>query len=98
MIHPGDMSWFPSMLIAMGVLFQLVAVCAFLRERSPSCDAPYLGETGTNVREQNIKSRAADKPAPAKSARMRNENSGETIYAKTAIGVGNPTRTAKVKF
>lgn len=86
------------MLIAIGVVLQVVAICAFIRGRSLYSDPSYSGETGIHVREQEMKSRVTEKAPPVKTAPMRNPSVEGTAYAKTGIGIGNLTRTAKVKF
>jgi hypothetical protein len=98
MIHPGDISWVSSLLIAIGALLQLIAVCVFVRERSLYWHPTYSGEERVDVPEQDMESQVSDEVAPVETAPMGNESVDEDDHAEIKIRAGHLTRTEKVTF
>jgi hypothetical protein len=98
MIHPDNISWVSSLLIAIGVVLQLIAVCVFIRERSLYWHPTYSGEERMDVPEQDMESRVSDEVAPVEATSMHDESVDEDAHAETKIRAGNLTRTEKVTF
>jgi hypothetical protein len=98
MIHPSDISLVSFILIGIGVLIQLVAVCAFIKGRSLYWHPTYSGEKGMDVREQDMQSRVSDETAPVEAAPMNDESVDENALVKTDTRASNLTKTEKVKF
>ena len=100
MIHLADMTWVQSLLIELGVLFQLIAIGAFIRETS--ADRALM-----RSREKRV---YADQDADQQVSEYQMSDQSEHTQADPTprksfeehphpeIKAGNLTRTAKVKF
>jgi hypothetical protein len=96
MIHIIDMSGIQLILIEIGALLQVVAICAYLRGTSAFWRLTHPKEHGEHVQEQGLEFGNSDLPAPGQTHRTRDEDSHEDAHHE--IKAGHLTSTSKVKF
>ena len=96
MIHIIDMNGAWLILIEIGTLLQVIAICAYLRETSGHRRPTRPRKEGEEAYEQGLESRISDKAKTAQARSTRDENFDADT--RKEIKAGHLTRTSKVKF
>ena len=96
MFHFADITWTQSLLIEIGVVLQVVAICAYVRDASPYRRLAHPKKKERDVDEQGWTSRTPDKAGKGQAGPTRDKSFGKETPGR--IKPANLTRTSKVKF
>ena len=96
MIHLADISWVQFILIEIGVVLQIVAISAFMRETSAYRRLMRFRKNEGDSHEQGPESRTSDEAEAAHTDSTSNETF--EAHTHTEIKPTHLTRTSKVKF
>lgn len=96
MIHLADVSGVQLILIELGVLLQIVAMCAYIGGTTVYRRIAHPKEHGEHVQEQGLDSGGSELPAPSLSRRTRDESADENPHNE--LKASHLRRTSKVKF
>jgi len=96
MFHIADVIGDSSYLIEIGVLLQVIAICAYMRDSFTWRPFTHSKEVGGDAHEQGLESRISDQAEKDQADPTRDESL--TGGSPTQMKTGTFTRTAKVKF
>jgi hypothetical protein len=98
MIHINEISWAQLILIEMGAMFQLAALCAFVKEAAkPNRVIPGARESQI-VHEEEARCKLSEAPLPAHVVQSHRETHGVMEDAHADVAPGRLAKTAKVNF
>jgi hypothetical protein len=96
MIHFADLSWAQSILIEIGVGFQLVAICLVIRDTFDHRDLRHTKGKGMHHDERHLESLSSNPIVPVRSNPKRDESHDD--HPRNDLKTANITRTSKVRF
>jgi hypothetical protein len=98
MMHINDISWAQLILIEVGAMFQIAALCAFIKETAKPAGTVAGAREARFVHHEETKCRLPDVPIPAQVIHHHRELHGVMEDAPAGVSPGKLAKTSKVNF